>query len=135
MVRLVLIATFAVLATACSSSSASDVLVPAVMRALKAAHLEPQKVKLVTTIETDVQTPLPRVNFCAAEAVAQPSGTSLAVEHGRAIVIVFESRHTANEWTPMSECGAKPLRVDNIIAVPTHGRLSKRLRETLLRLE
>jgi hypothetical protein len=49
--------------------------------------------------------------------------------------MVFESRHDANDWTPLPECGAKPFRVRNVIAVPTHGRLSERLRQALHRLQ
>jgi hypothetical protein len=76
----------------------------------------------------------PAVNFCAAEAVAVPSATSLDVDHGRAIVMVFESPQAADEWTPRAECAAKPFRVRNVIAVPIHGHLSRRLRQALRRL-
>jgi hypothetical protein len=74
------------------------------------------------------------VNFCAAEAVEVPSATGLDVDHGRVIVMVFETQEAADDWTPRPECSAKPFRVNNVIAVPTHGRLSPRLRQTLRRL-
>jgi len=45
--------------------------------------------------------------------------------------MVFESRREADAWTPMQECGAKPLRVANLIAVATHGHLSQRLQAAL----
>jgi hypothetical protein len=102
MTRVVLIAAAAVLVTSCSDHGHGVVSVAAVKRALRAAQLGPQQVKLVTTIETATRTPLPAVNFCAAEAVAVPSATSLDVDHGRAIVMVFESPQAAEEWTPSS---------------------------------
>jgi hypothetical protein len=74
------------------------------------------------------------VNFCAAEAVRQESATSLDVDGGRATVLVFESLRDADEWTPMPECAAKPLRIRNVIAVPMHGRLSQNLRKALRRV-
>jgi hypothetical protein len=45
--------------------------------------------------------------------------------------MVFNDMHAGDEWTPMPECGAEPLRVRNIIAVPTHGSLSQRLRHAI----
>jgi hypothetical protein len=74
------------------------------------------------------------VNFCAAEAVRQESATSLDVDRGRATVMVFKSLRDAGQWTPMPECAAKPFRVRNVIPVPTHGRLSPKLRDALRQL-
>jgi hypothetical protein len=48
--------------------------------------------------------------------------------------MVFEDGHAADEWTPMPECGAKPFRVRNVIAVPTQGSLSQRLRHAIRQL-
>ena len=134
MARVVLIAAVALLATSCSGHGREVNSVAVVKRVLSAGYLEPQEVKLVTTVEKATQTPPPAVNFCAVEAVAIPSATSLDVDHGRAIVMVFETQGAADDWTPRPECSAKPLRVNNVIAVPTHGRLSRRLRQTLRRL-
>src|SRR5947207_15279640 len=89
MTRVVLIAAAALLVTCCSDHGAGVISVAAVKRALRAADLGSQQVKLVTTIKTaTTRTPLPAVNFCAAEAVAVPSATSLDTDHGRAIVMV-----------------------------------------------
>ena len=66
--------------------------------------------------------------------IGQPPATSFDVDHDRAIVTVFATRRDAADWTPMPECGAKPLRVANVIAVPTHGVLSHRLYRALARL-
>ena len=134
MTRVALIAAAAVLVTSCSDHGDGVISVAAVKQTLRAAQLGPQRVKLVTTIETATRTPLPAVNFCAAEAVAVPSATSLDVDQGRAIVMVFESPQAADAWTPRAECAAKPLRVRNVIAVPIHGHPSRRLRQALHQL-
>ena len=134
MTRVLLFAAGAFLATSCSGGDGQAASLGSVKRTLTAAHLGPQKVKLVTTVRTTAPTEPTPVNFCAAEAVAQPSATSLDVDRGRAIVMVFESDDAADEWTPRPECGAKPLRVGNVIAVPTHGDLSPRLQHALERL-
>jgi hypothetical protein len=99
-----------------------------VKRALGDARLRPQKVRLIVQVATD-WTPPKAVNYC--EAVAQPSAASLDVDGGRATVMVFKDMRAGDEWTPMPECRAKPLRVRNIIAVPTHGSLSQRLRHAI----
>ena len=131
--RALLVVTIAIAATACSSGNHDDLSVREVNRTLAAAQLAPQKVKVVITIATTSQLPAPRVNYCAAGAAKVPAATSLDVDRGRAIVMVFASRRDAAEWTPMPECRAKPLRVANVIAVPTHGTLSRRLRQALAR--
>jgi hypothetical protein len=58
MTRVVLIAAAAVLVTSCSDHGHGVISVAAVKRALRAAQLGPQQVKLVTTIETATRTPL-----------------------------------------------------------------------------
>lgn len=104
-----------------------------VKRTLSEAGLRPQKVRLMVTLATK---PTPsQVNYCAAEAVGQPSATSLDADGGRAIVMVFTDGHTADEWRPMPECGAKPLRVRNVVVVATHGSLSEQLRDAIRQLD
>jgi hypothetical protein len=132
--RVVLIAAVALLVTSCSGHGRDVTSVAVVKSVLSGGHLEPQQVRIVTTLQPATQAPLPAVNFCAAEAVEVPSATSLDVDRGRAIVMVFESQEASDDWTPRPECSAKPLRVNNVIAVPTQGRLSPRLRQTLRRL-
>jgi hypothetical protein len=131
MMRLLLVAAVVLVAASCGSSDKNRAVPLAVVkRALGDAHLRPQKVRLIVQVATD-WTPPKAVNYCAAEAVAQPSAASLDVDGGRAIVMVFEDMRAGDEWTPMPECGAKPLRVRNIIAVPTQGSLSWRLRHAI----
>jgi hypothetical protein len=132
--RVLALATLAVCAASCSGGKSDVASLSEVLRVLNAAHLEPQRVKLVTTIAKQDAPPPGPVNYCAAEAVGQAFATSLDVEHGRAIVIVFETRRDADAWTPLPECGARPLRVANVIAVATHGHLSRRLQAALQRL-
>lgn len=134
MPRLLLLATLAVFASACSSDNGDIASVGDVKRVLSGAHLRAQKVKLVIKIERNPMAPLPPVNYCGAEVVKQPSAASLDVVAERAIVMVFESDRAADEWTPLPECGAKPFRVRNVIAVPTDGGLSQRVRHALMRL-
>jgi hypothetical protein len=135
MTRLLLVAAVALVAASCSSSDRNRaVRLAVVKRALSDAQLRPHKVRLTMKVATGWTPPKP-VNYCAAEAVAQPSATSLDVDGGRAIVMVFNDGHAGDEWTPMPECGAKPFRVRNIIAVPTHGSLSQRLRQTIRELD
>jgi hypothetical protein len=134
MTRLLLVASIALVAAACDSGAKNrEVGFEAVKQALSGANLRPRMVRLTVTVASGWRPPK-AVNFCAAEAVAQPSARSLDVDGGRAIVMVFKNRHAADEWTPMPECGAKPLRVRNVIAVPTHGSLSPRLRRAIRRL-
>ena len=134
LIAVALIAAVTLLVRSYSGHDREVASVAVVKRVLTAGHLKPQEVKIVTTVERATQTPPPAVNFCAVESVAVPSATSLDVDRGRAIVIVFESRQAADEWTPRAECSAKPLRVKNLIAVPIHGHLSQRLRQTLRQL-
>ena len=134
MARLLLVVSIALVAASCDTGAKNGaVQLEAVKRALSDAKLRPQKVRLSVTV-TKGWTPPEAVNFCAAEAVAQPSATSLDVDSGRAIVMVFKNRHAADGWTPMPECGAKFLRVRNVIAVPTRGSLSLRLRRAMRQL-
>jgi PBP1b-binding outer membrane lipoprotein LpoB len=70
MTRIFVFATLAFLAASCSSGKGKDASVESVKHVLKASHLRPQKVKVITTIQTTARTPLPSVNYCAAEAVA-----------------------------------------------------------------
>lgn len=134
MTRILLIATLALAATSCSSGTGHVASVATVKQVLDGAQLHPQKVKLRIVILKATSPPPGPVNYCAAETVRQASATSLDVDRGRATVMVFESLQDADEWTPMPECGGKPLRVHNVIAVPTHGRLSQKLRDALRQL-
>jgi hypothetical protein len=135
MARLLLVAALVLVVASCSSSDKNrSVPLAVVKRALSNAQLQPRKVRLVVTVAKG-WTPPKAVNYCAAEAVAHPSATSLDVDGGRAIVMVFKDRHAADEWTPVPECGAKPLRVRNVIAVPTHGSLSQPLRHAIRKLD
>ena len=135
MTRLLLVAAVALVAASCDSSDENRAVPLAVVkRALSDAQLRPHKVRLIVTVATD-WTPSKAVNYCAAEAVSQPSAASLDVDGGRAIVMVFEDGHAGDEWTPMPECGAKPLRIRNVIAVPTHGSLSQRLQHVIRQLD
>jgi hypothetical protein len=131
--RLLMVAALAVLAMSCSSNKNRAVPLALVKHVLSDSQLGPKKVRLVVTVATG-WTPPKAVNYCAAEAVDQSSATSLDVDGGRAIVMVFEDGHAADNWMPRPECPAKPLRVRNVIAVPTHGRLSQRLRHAIHRL-
>ena len=105
LIAVVLIAAVTLSVTSWRSHDREVVPVSVVKRVLTTGHLEPQKVKVVTTIEAATQAPLPAVNFCAAEAVEVPYATSLDVDHGRAIVMVFESPQAADEWTPRADRG------------------------------
>jgi hypothetical protein len=132
--RILLLATLALATTSCSSGNGHVASVARVKHVLEGAQLHPQKVKLrIVVLKVTSPAPGP-VNFCAAEAVRQESATSLDVDRGRATVMVFESLHDADEWTPMPQCAARPFRVRNVIAVPTHGRLSQKLRDALRQL-
>jgi hypothetical protein len=132
--RILLLATLALAATSCSSGKSHVASVARVKQVLESAELHPQKVKLRVVVVSATSQPPGPVNFCAAEAVRQESATSLDVDRGRATVMVFESLHDADEWTPMPECTARPLRLHNVIAVPTHERLSQKLRDALRQL-
>lgn len=134
MKRMLLIGVLAFAATACSGGNAHVASVAHVKQVLDAAQLHPRKVRLRVVVLKASSPPPGPVNYCAAEAVKQASATSLDIDRGRATVMVFESLHDAHEWTPMPECPAKPLRIRNVIAVPTHGRLSQKLRDALRRL-
>ena len=135
MTRLLLIAALALVAASCSSSDRNrPVPLALVKRALSDAKLEPRKVRLVVKVAKGWRPPK-AVNYCAAEAVAQPAAASLDVDGGRAIVMVFKDAHAADAWMPMPECGAKPLRVRNVVAVPTHGSLSQPLRHAIRELD
>jgi hypothetical protein len=135
MTRLILVAAVALLAASCSSGDKNRAVPLAVVkRALSDAQLRPQKVRLTVQVATGWTPPKP-VNYCLAEAVAQASATSLDVDGGRAIVMVFNDGSASDEWTPMPECGAKPFRMRNVIAVPTHGPLSQRLRQAIRQLD
>jgi hypothetical protein len=134
MTRILLLAALALAATSCSSAKGHVASVARVKHVLEDAQLHPHEVKVRLEI-LDASSPPPGpVNFCAAEAISQGSATSLDVDRDHAIVTVFESLRDADEWTPMPECTAKPFRIRNVIAVPTHGRLSQKLRNALRRL-
>jgi hypothetical protein len=134
MMRILLLSTVALAATACSSGKGHVASVARVKQALESAQLHPQKVKLRAVVLKASSPPPGPVNFCAAEAARQESATSLDVDRGRATVMVFKSLRDADEWTPMPECIAKPFRIRNVIAVPTRGRLSQKLRDALRQL-
>jgi hypothetical protein len=134
MTRILLLSILALAATSCSSGKGHVASVARVKQALESAQLHPQKVKVRIEVLNASSPPPGPVNFCAAEAVRQDSATSLDVDRGRATVMVFESLRDADEWTPMPECAAKPFRIHNVIAVPTHGRLSQKLRSALRQL-
>ena len=133
MMRILLLVALAFAVTSCSSK-AHVASVARVKQVLESAQLHPQKVKLTVVVVNATSSPPEPVNYCAAEAVRQESATSLDVDQGRATVMVFESLRDADEWAPMPECVAKPFRIRNVIAVPTHGRLSQKLRDVLRRL-
>jgi len=132
--RFLLLATLAFAAISCSSGDGHVASVARVKQMLEKAQLHPQKVKLRIVVLKASSPPPGPVNYCAAEAVRQQSATSLSVDRDRATVMVFENLHDADEWAPMPECGAKPFRIRNVIAVPTHGQLSEKLRRALRRL-
>ena|SRR5436190_10090180 len=132
--RLLTLVPLALCAVACSGGKTDAASLSEVKRVLNRAHLQPQKVKLIVTIAQQGDPPPGPVNYCAAEAVGQVSATSLAVDHARAIVMVFEDRRAADAWTPRPECGAKPLRVANVIVVATHGHLAQRLQAAVQRI-
>jgi hypothetical protein len=132
--RLLPLAVLAVSAAACSGGKSDAVSLSQVKRVLGAAQIDHHKVKLTVTIEKQGAPPPGPVNYCAAEAVGQAFATSLEVDHGRAIVIVFNRRRDADAWMPRPECGAQPMRVANVIAVPTQGHISRRLRAALQKL-
>jgi hypothetical protein len=134
MMRILLLAALAFAATSCSSGKGHVASVSRVKQMLEGAELHPQKVKLTVVVVNATSPPPEPVNYCAAEAVRQESATSLDVDRGRATVMVFESLRDADKWTPMPECVAKPFRIRNVIAVPTHGRLSPKLRDALRQL-
>jgi hypothetical protein len=134
MKRILLLAALALAASACSSDGGRVASVARVKQVLESAQLHPQKVKVTLVLLNATSPPPGPVNFCAAEAVRQDSATSLDVDRGRATVMVFKSLRDAGQWTPMPECAAKPFRVRNVIAVPTHGRLSPKLRDALRQL-
>ena len=135
MTRLLLVAALGLVAASCSSSDKNRPVPLAVAkRALSDAKLHPRTVRLVVTVAKG-WTPPKTVNYCAAEAAAHPSATSLDVDGGRAIVMVFKDLDAADAWTPIPERVAKPLRARNVIAVPTHGSLSQRLRHTIRQLD
>ena len=134
MKRILLLAALALAASACSSDGGRVASVARVKQVLASAQLHPQKVKVTLVLLNATSPPPGPVNFCAAEAVRQKSSTSLDVDRGRATVMVFESLRDAGQWAPMPECNAKPFRVRNVIAVPTHGRLSPKLRDALRQL-
>lgn len=131
--RLLGLTMLVVFAAGCSGGHGSNdaVSLSDVTRVLGDAHLRPQKVKVVVTIAKAGDPPAGPVNYCAVEAIGQDAATSLDVDRGRAIVMVFESLRDASRWTARPECGAKPMRVANVIAVPTHGDISPRLRAAL----
>jgi hypothetical protein len=128
MKRILLLAALALAASACSSDGGRVASIARVEQVLESAQLHPQKVKVTLVLLNATSPPPGPVNFCAAEAVRQDSATSLDVDR------VFESLRDAGQWTPMPECAAKPFRVRNVIAVPTHGRLSPKLRDALRQL-
>jgi hypothetical protein len=134
MTRILLLAALAFAATSCSSGKGHAASVATVKHVLEDAQFHPQKIRLRVVILKATSPPPGPVNFCAAEAARQDSATSLDVDRGRATVMVFESLHDADEWTPMPECAAKPFRIRNVIAVPTHGWLSQKLRDALRQL-